>query len=323
MKNTLDLTPILLPTKDASELFIHKGGNLCLNKTGIREKTEFVSPQHLYLTSNREIKEGYYYYSFKFNDIQKSIKGELVKGDYDDCIIIEFTTDPKLIANGVLAIPEFITIKEKESGDSIRDGWNKRVNFLEEYCKRYNQKDSDNLEERKIVKAQQYALSKCGAGEMGSLTKVKLAWENGFETALTYQKDNQKGVDAEKLVETFLKTKMFTKATCYTDNGTFYIDGLKALIVGVIKEYQSLQSNAGGFSLRDMEEAFQTGKVFQSCGSEITFGEFIQSLTKSQPKGDIIIECEMDEGFTNLKIGDEIPQKIKLDSNGQPVMHFK
>ena len=36
------------------------------------------------------------------------------------------------------------------------------------------------------------------------------------------------------------------------------------------------------FSLEDMQEAFQTGKVFQSCGSGITFDEFIQSLAKEQ-----------------------------------------
>ncbi len=48
----------MLPTEKASELFVHKGGHLCLNTVGTREKTEFVQPQHIYILSNDVIKSG-------------------------------------------------------------------------------------------------------------------------------------------------------------------------------------------------------------------------------------------------------------------------
>lgn len=53
------------------------------------------------------------------------------------------------------------------------------------------------------------------------------------------------------------------------------LDLFKAKILSLSPKEESKRV----FSLQDMQEAFQTGKVFQSCGSEVTFEEFIQSLT--------------------------------------------
>jgi len=47
-----------------------------------------------------------------------------------------------------------------------------------------------NVEVRKIVAAQQYAL-KNSKEHMGCVTKIKLAWENGFETCQEYHKSEK------------------------------------------------------------------------------------------------------------------------------------
>lgn len=53
---------VFIPTEKASEIFLHKGGDMCFNKTGVRDKNEFAIPQHIYILSDDEIKERDWYY---------------------------------------------------------------------------------------------------------------------------------------------------------------------------------------------------------------------------------------------------------------------
>lgn len=47
----------------------------------------------------------------------------------------------------------------------------------------------DNFENRKIVAAQLYALNESNSHGAGSLTRIKTAWENGFDTCLQHQEE--------------------------------------------------------------------------------------------------------------------------------------
>jgi len=88
--------------------------------------------QYLYLTSQREIKEGWIMISNTAEKVVKIEVGEWSgekfvwhtdsrKGDANNCVPssytlckkIEFTTDPKLIADGVPAVPDKCIIKTK------------------------------------------------------------------------------------------------------------------------------------------------------------------------------------------------------------------
>lgn len=206
MKNLI-LKPILLPTEDVSP--IYKIGEQATLYCGTRSHYTDSKRQHLYLCSSEEIKEGDWVLRPDKVVMKMSNKDMLdyLESESSATKKIIFTTDHELIVNGVPAIDgnTKAMIKEELTDTYFQQGY--EVSFLEEYCKRHNQlckwandeigkipayetgltaEESKN-EDRKIVAAQQYALSKCGAGEMGALTKVKLAWENGFETSQAIQ----------------------------------------------------------------------------------------------------------------------------------------
>lgn len=61
----------------------------------------------------------------------------------------------------------------------------------------------DNLEDRKIVGAQQYALDKC-KDKISCLTEVKVAWETGFETAQKLLSDKKWFIE-EQVREAIMK----------------------------------------------------------------------------------------------------------------------
>ena len=335
MKN-LTLTLVLLPTEDASELFIHKGGDLCFNKVGKRDKTEFATPHHLYITSKRKIKEGEWKYCSFTNQVTKYDPNAIVPGTgtCEDCRKIEFTTDPELTKGwirdndpeqknlthidlttmrGVPAIPEQCLIPNLGEIDFPYA----EVNFLEEFCKRYNQKDNQK-----------------GICE---------------QDVLMVMPDNQKGVDVEITEMDFRK---LIDKTNHLDTNIFKnILSERCFSLAEKMVNQALQSNAGGFSEGQVRDAM--GHAYFACHKKIPVkniaDEIIQSLTKEQevkcnckvghpyqnlccpvhgeftkeqPKGEIQMWCDMEDWIKGTETGKEVFQKIKL-INGQPILTFK
>lgn len=83
----------------------------------------------------------------------------------------------------------------------------------------------DNLETRMIISAQQYALDKAefGAG-VGSLTKMKMAWEDGFKTA---QDVDGKLFTKEDMVNCFIEGFHYEpKKEMLDDAASKYVDSL-------------------------------------------------------------------------------------------------
>lgn len=306
MKN-LQLIPILLPTENASILSL-MGDYLKLSEKNIKRIRSIN--QHPYLVSDSPTKEGDW---FKYgHQICKCIKAD-EKGLHSEegiahrvnAFKIEFTADLKLIADGVLAIDGNTKAKIKcpvcngmgHVGGSTcyncKENCKIEVNFLQEYCKRYN------------------------------------------------QKDNQKGVD----VEEYVKEQM----DGVTKSRTYLPSEIEHLIRETYKD--GIKANVGGFSLEDMKakdllekasyRLSQAIDIFNgSSGLNTNKGEdkyirmvgvkdeienFIQSLTKEQPKRDIVIECEVEKEFIwkgGLK-GENPEYKIKFNKDGQPTLIFK
>lgn len=152
----MKIIPVLLPTEDASPLFIYLGtGDLILHKNIPHKIGENGNTnQHLYLCSNQPINHGDYFYSKAFDNIRQSA---VDKYEADGCFRVEFTTDQKLwdikqidgVNYGVPAIDgntkALIELKDPLSRF-------KQVNFLEEFCKRYNQKDNQKVDVEKLAK---------------------------------------------------------------------------------------------------------------------------------------------------------------------------
>lgn len=293
MKNNQQLTAILLPTEDASPIYI----NGLTDKLFVKNESWLAVSepnrlyQHLNLCSNQPIKEGDWYYCPKrnlrfLNNTDRPVLSEWKK--------IEFSSDPKLISDGVPAIDGNTKARIKCSlcgdvhiscGGSMCSkcmGKPIEVNFLSEFCSRYNQKDN-----QKVVLDQD-----------------------------AIQKPLQKYIDEKK----------------NQDECSGFIDGFRAC--------EALQ-NAVGFSLedkwRDIAIMFYAlckntyGKEFDEWVEAREFKklESISKPTKSQSKGDIVIECEIEckscgSDMTYHKMsckGERIPQ-IKL-TNGQPILTFK
>ena len=258
MKNQT-LTPILLPTEDASLFFRGKElvyfPSLCLHSKGLDEEGEMILPQHLYLCSTLPILVD----DWMIRNDNVLIKATEFTGieERDASKKIEFTTDPKLhkvtakegryvSLDGVPAIDgntkALIDLPRKLLDASVLE-----VNFLEEYCNRYNQKDN-----QKVI------------------------------------------LDTEQIIY---------EEIVFKDGVTFNSDGKKQ-IVSAMERYKN-QSNAGGFSLEDMlyivrhtikqwsslnEQREKDHKQLVENWIDNDLKLLIQSLTKSQPKGDIIIE---------------------------------
>ena len=336
MKNQI-LIPILLPTEDASEICkLIKNGELHLRGGKFfAEKNGTAPNQHLYLCSTQEIKERDWYIAlgtgFGHGQILKASETHTYPNDYAKslCKRIEFTTDQKLhgkyhnlptkyhsttnFVDGVPAIPEKAKIIFRKTGDKIKTI---QVNFLEEFCKRYNQKDN----QKEIIKTAEQILSdKIGVLKMdgvkwdrvgGSITKKILSAMEEYKN----QSLNQKGVDVETLDSLIKKFNSTGQSSAFS-----YNEFLKENI-------QALQSNAGGFSLEDMRKSYNAGSDAEADGFG-QFDKFIQSLTKEQPKADIVIEVELDKNKWHNpeydKGGFKPVYDFKLDSSGQPILTFK
>jgi hypothetical protein len=93
----------LIPTDKSSRLYLHSENELQLRTNIIRTSEDYLgSNQHIYITSDEEIKEGDYVYDSKDNVIRYVKK--YLKDDWIKKIIL--TTDQDLIKDGVQAIDD-------------------------------------------------------------------------------------------------------------------------------------------------------------------------------------------------------------------------
>lgn len=313
------LTYHLLPTEDASLFFRNKElvyfPSLCLHSKGLDIEGEMILPQHLYLCSNR-IKEGinwYYNTELKVKGVFQCTKSDkIIAGE--KILFIEFTTDPKLwdikqidgVNYGVPAIDgntkAIVTIKKnyREVGkeSTFQDV---EVNFLSEFCKRYNQKDNQKVDVEKVFRK----------------VFVKERLPNYPEKYLT----DWGWLDYEP--------------SCINDAGTYWSEENEPRSISRNPDWwleEIALQNAGGFSLEDMKVAIKTTmvnyKITNSIDTESHINELLQytlqSLTKEQPKGGIVIECEMETVIDSgaYPNGEPFIQQIKL-TNGQPTLIFK
>ena len=98
MKNTQLCNVVMLPTNEASPLYLHDKEGLGFSVTGKYLKTNCIQPQHLYLVSDEEIKEGDWFFSSYYKTVQQSRghKGLDTFGEMFQKIIA--TTDKSLIS---------------------------------------------------------------------------------------------------------------------------------------------------------------------------------------------------------------------------------
>ena len=134
MKTQIDGIPLtghLVATEDTSELFISG-----INNTLYHDKVQARSydlPQHLYLTSQREIKEGEWMIdgSGKLRKSQRDLTEQEIKESL--CGRVEFTNDKLLISDGVHALPNFGWLEKPDEPEKLLP-----IRFLQEFVKRYN-----------------------------------------------------------------------------------------------------------------------------------------------------------------------------------------
>jgi hypothetical protein len=88
----------VLPTENSSRLSYNKDGVLELHRLQWRKNT-----QHIYITSDEEIKEGDWFITIDTNEIHKS---DWIKFYFDNGKKIILTTDQDLIKDGVQAIDD-------------------------------------------------------------------------------------------------------------------------------------------------------------------------------------------------------------------------
>jgi len=285
----------LLPTEERSYLIINCG--ILERWNTLKKKSPAVLPQYLYLCSQREIKEGEWMYIVEDTGKVYIEKCPVFLGiHYIKKERIEFTTDPKLIADGVSTIPEKCWFNTPTKG--VLDS----LNFLEFFVKCYNEQKKVEKKTWKYVE---------GVGRVYSII------------------NNKEGVDAEKLVNKYTERILVD----YPEKDKLHID----LMSFLNESNQALQSDAGGFSLEDVEwisnnQFTFNGKKWSSTkihymGTLYTTKELrdlIQSLTKEQPK-EIGMWCELE--CSNLDVVSfgfaKSEYKIKLNKDGCPVIHFK
>jgi hypothetical protein len=98
----------VLPTEKPSRLMIDTIENKLYLQPILHEKTINVLPQHIYITSDEEIKEGDWYYLPRINSVYKCVEDptELNLERIVGIAKIILTTDPELITDGVQAIDD-------------------------------------------------------------------------------------------------------------------------------------------------------------------------------------------------------------------------
>ena len=97
----------ILPTDKPSRLRIGDNGNVVFGmiQTSIQSRNDNFTNQHIYITSDEEIKEGDWYLT-KHNELYKSKVIGTDNNGFHFCKKIILTTDPDLIANGVQPIDD-------------------------------------------------------------------------------------------------------------------------------------------------------------------------------------------------------------------------
>jgi hypothetical protein len=93
----------LLPTDKPSRLvkFFTNKFHLCKEILPIQDEEQY---QHIYITSDEEIKEGDWFYTSQYNTIDKLYSNGVINANY--CKKIILTTDQDLIKNGVQSIDD-------------------------------------------------------------------------------------------------------------------------------------------------------------------------------------------------------------------------
>lgn len=112
---TIEANVYMLPAEGLGVLLkgVYPEGNepLEILPTDDKEWLMFGKPQHLYITTDEEIKEGDWFYNSNMNRVAKCSRSTVLCDAYYKIIA---TTDPKLIVVGVAKIEQY---------------------FIEEYCK--------------------------------------------------------------------------------------------------------------------------------------------------------------------------------------------
>ena len=302
-QNLLQLSGILLPTKDASQLFKHTDNEFMHWMSEPVKANHNDIAQYVYVTSKREPKNG-----------DKVIASDGCVWEYRDetgfssaplpywanknaCRKIEFTNDSKLIADGVPAIPEKALVKNM---NPLERGIYDEVNFFREFANQYSNRTVKGVDVEK--KTWKYIE---GVGRVYS------------------KKDNQKGVDVEKITG----SHFMEMARDMSEQGLGYSFIAKELFELAQKMVnQALQSNDKKFSLEDMAKCYDAGTRYADAkGAKNPFEQFILSLTLKQ--GGIEMWCEI----KTIKVIGQHPidpnayteeQIIKLNADGQPVIYF-
>lgn len=279
----LKLIPILLPTEDATKVVKQFDTLYTINEiprgASSFEERKLVY-QHLYLVSAREIKIGDWCINKNGDTLYKVNAVEALT----NWRRVEFSSDPELIADGVSALPETIDIPF--GGKPLK------INFLEEFCLQYNQKQSASV---KGVDAEKLA------GELHQWSDPHI---NGDIT-----RD-----DCKLLVEWF-KIKLQYNA------GGFSLEGIKLLEDARYWLSTAVQIFNGSEGLNTDKKVDKYSKMVE-CGDKIQ--DYIQSLTPKQ--GEIEMYCEMEE---KMLVKDErqhdapMVKQIKLSKDGQPIIYFK
>jgi len=292
-QNLLPLTPVLLPTEEASELwFISMPNNpnwLHLHPRNVKAR---VPNQHLYLTSDREIKEGDWierlgkaYKINKFSSDREYRRAECSDGLVCDASKedwgnkIEFTTAPQLISDGVYEIPENIwMLHSLPLFDKSEHNSYLQINLLEEFVKRYNRNAKGVDVVQQLEDALDYYIKQKHTQE------ECVGFIAGFGASQALQQSNAGGFSLEQARKIFEAGSQFGSEK----------DGSTAGMLG-----------------------FETPSP--------DFNTYIQSLTPKQ--GEIEMWCEMERYVTNPDtpkidaVHLNYNTRIKL-INGEPIIHF-
>ena len=204
-QNKLPLIGFLLPTDDVrdgmlmmriKEFYTPRNSDSCATKSITPElyiqtkhmgfSRDTIQPQHLYICSSEDIKEDDRYIAFGsgfgYGQVLKASDDHRYPNEYAKslCKKIEFTTDPKLIAEGVPKIPKTMRVHVAYSDGT---GDNIDVYFLTEFCKRWNDKGEKKLSDEKI----------------GQL--LDFSMENRGKRVTMEMMEKEKRVDVEELAE--------------------------------------------------------------------------------------------------------------------------
>jgi hypothetical protein len=214
MKDNLQpLQYVLLPTNDASELVsftANLGKGMLVYEPTCSKRDKDEQNQYLYLISNREIKEGCYVIT-PFGKVEKVMTSLNTEAFLLVSKKIEATNDPKLIADGVPALPEEVTkIKRANHSDGFLDV-PYEVNFISEFCKIYNQKQSANVKGVDVKKlANEFSQVRVNAlkGQWDSHIVMHESFNGfccGFETAQSLQSSSDYSLPSDEEIKKLLK----------------------------------------------------------------------------------------------------------------------